>query len=176
MHIYLLSVLTTIAAGATLAADYLVDRVPVLEPLRRFAASSRAKGTLGAIVLVIGFVKLFWRAPGEVIIVGDFLPAISGMLLGAMLMIDRFQERRLPEGSVEQGGGVDQGGRVDQGGGVDQVVGDEQDQAAAAESSDSGATGIARIDETLRPYRTPLGLAGIGVGVIHFLLASVLFL
>ncbi len=164
MHIYLLSVLTTIAAGATLAADYLVDRVPVLEPLRRFAASSRAKGTLGAIALVIGFVKLFWRAPGEVIIVGDFLPAISGMLLGAMLMIDRFQKRRLPEGSVEQGGGVDQ------------VVGDEQDQAAAAESSDSGATGIARIDETLRPYRTPLGLAGIGVGVIHFLLASVLFL
>ncbi len=170
MHIYLLSVLTTIAAGATLAADYLVDRLPVLEPLRRFAASSRAKGTLGAIALVIGFVKLFWRAPGEVIIVGDFLPAISGMLLGAMLMIDRFQERRLPEGSVEQGGSVDQGG------GVDQVVGDEQDQGAAAESSDSGATGIARIDETLRPYRTPLGLAGIGVGVIHFLLASVLFL
>ena len=169
MHIYLLSVLTTIAAGATLAADYLVDRVPILEPLRRFAASSRAKGTLGAIALVIGFVKLFWRAPGEVIIVGDLLPAISGMLLGAMLMIDRFQERRLSEGSVEQGG------RVDQGGGVDQVVGDEQDQAAA-ESSDSGATGIARIDETLRPYRTPLGLAGIGVGVIHFLLASVLFL
>ena len=169
MHIYLLSVLTTIAAGATLAADYLVDRVPVLEPLRRFAASSRAKGTLGAIVLVIGFVKLFWRAPGEVIIVGDFLPAIAGLLLGAMLMIDRFQERRLSGGGVEQGG-------VEQGGSVDQVVGDEQDQADAAESSDSGATGIARIDETLRPYRTPLGLAGIGVGVIHFLLASVLFL
>jgi len=174
VHIYLLSVLTTIAAGATLAADYLVDRVPVLEPLRRFAASSRAKGTLGAIVLVIGFVKLFWRAPGEVIIVGDFLPAITGLLLGAMLMIDRFQERRLSGGGVEQGG-VEQGG-VEQGGSVDQVVGDEQDQADAAESSDSGATGIARIDETLRPYRTPLGLAGIGVGVIHFLLASVLFL
>lgn len=158
MHIYLLSVLSTIAAGATLAADYLVERIPVLEPLRRFAASSRAKGTLGAIALVIGFVKLFWRAPGEVIIVGDFLPSIAGMLLGAMLMIDRYQERRLP------------------GGGVEQVAGDEPGDGDATGSSDSGATGIARIDETLKPYRTPLGLGGIAVGVIHFLLASVLFL
>ena len=158
MHVYLLSVLSTIAAGATLAADYLVDRVPVLEPLRRFAASSRAKRTLGAIALVIGFVKLFWRAPGQVIIVGDFLPSIAGMLLGAMLMIDRYRERHLP------------------GDGAEQVAGGEPDQGGATEPSDSGATGIARIDETLRPYRTPLGLAGIAVGVIHFLLASVLFL
>ena len=158
MHIYLLSVLSTIAAGATLAADYLVERIPVLEPLRRFAASSRAKGTLGAIALVIGFVKLFWRAPGEVIIVDHFLPSIAGMLLGAILMIDRYQERRLP------------------GGGVEQVAGDEPGDGDATESSDSGATGIARIDETLKPYRTPLGLGGIAVGVIHFLLASVLFL
>ncbi|CAI8032544.1 hypothetical protein GBAR_LOCUS18394 [Geodia barretti] len=67
------------------AADHLVDRVPVLEPLRRFAASNRAKGTLGAIAVVVGIVKLFARAPGQVIIVGDFLPAIAGMLLGAML-------------------------------------------------------------------------------------------
>ncbi len=167
MHIYLLSVLSTIVAGATLAADYLVERIPVLEPLRRFAASSRAKGTLGAIALVIGFVKLFWRAPGEVIIVGDFLPSIAGMVLGAMLMIDRYQERRML------------------GGGVEQVAGDEPGDGDATGSLDSGApdsgatgsaTGIARIDETLKPYRTPLGLGGIAVGVIHFLLASVLFL
>ncbi len=160
MHIYLLSVLSTIAAGATLAADYLVDRMPVLEPLRRFAASSRAKGALGAIALVIGFVKLFWRAPGEVIIVGDFLPSIAGMLLGAMLLIDRYRERRLPGDGVDQVAAGDEAGEGD----------------AAPESSDSGATGIARIDDALRPYRTPLGLGGIAVGVIHFLLASVLFL
>ena len=168
MHIYLLSVLSTIAAGATLAADYLVERIPVLEPLRRFAASSRAKGTLGAIALVIGFVKLFWRAPGEVIIVGDFLPSIAGMLLGAMLMIDRYQERRLPGGGVEQVAG-DEPGDGD-------ATGSSDSGSSDSGSSDSGATGIARIDETLKPYRTPLGLGGIAVGVIHFLLASVLFL
>ena len=160
MHIYLLSVLSTIAAGATLAADYLVERVPALEPLRRFAASGRAKGTLGAIALVVGFVKLFWRAPGEVIIVGDFLPAIAGMLLGAMLLIDRYRERRLPADASEHV----------------TVEGDPDQGDDAAGSSDSGATGIARIDDTLRPYRTPLGLAGMAVGVVHFLLASVLFL
>ena len=160
MHIYLLSVLSTIAAGATLAADYLVDRVPVLEPLRRFAASNRAKGTLGAIAVVVGIVKLFARAPGQVIIVGDFLPAIAGMLLGAMLLIDRCRERQVP------GAGADQ---VAAGDGADEGDG-------TAGSSDAGATGIAKIDDALKPYRTPLGLAGIAVGVIHFLLAGVLFL
>ena len=160
VHIYLLSVLSTIAAGATLAADYLVERVPALEPLRRFAASSRAKGTLGAIALVVGFVKLFWRAPGEVIIVGDFLPAIAGMLMGAMLMVDRYRERRLPTDASEHVAVEGEPGQGDD----------------AGESSDAGATGIARIDDALRPYRTPLGLSGIVVGVVHFLLASVLFL
>lgn len=160
MHIYLLSVLSTIAAGATLAADYLVDRVAVLEPLRRFAASSRAKGTLGAIALVVGFVKFFWRAPDEMIIFGDFLPAIAGVLMGAMLMVDRYRERRLPG----------------DGAGLDDRVGFDRVEKAGDEAGDSGATGIARIDDALRPYRTPLGLAGMAVGVIHFLLASVLFL
>ena len=160
MHIYLLSVLSTIAAGATLAADYLVDKMPVLEPLRRFAASSRAKGMLGATALAIGVVKLFWRVPGEVIIVGDFLPAISGMLLGAMLMIDRYRERQLLGDSVEPA-----------------TVGSETvEDDATPKLSDSGVTGIAEIGDALKPYRTPLGLAGIAAGVIHFLLANVIFL
>lgn len=168
MQIYLLSVLSAVVAGATLAADYLVERVPALEPLRRVAASNRAKGTLGAIALAVGFVKLFWRAPGEVIIVGDFLPAIAGMLLGAMLMIDRYRGRQVSADGAEQVAGhePDQAGPEHAG----------PEHAGATEPSDSGATGIARIDETLRPYRTPLGLAGIAVGVVHFLLASVLFL
>ena len=166
VQIYLLSVLSTIAAGTTLAADYLVDRVPVLEPLRRFAASNRAKSTLGAIAVVVGFVKLFARAPvanpeaKQWFIVGDFLPAVAGMLLGAMLMIDRCRERKLPGDGAEQ-----------------VVAGDGADEGAATnESSDAGHTAISKIDDALKPYRTPLGLAGIAVGVIHFLLARLQFL
>lgn len=165
MHIYLLSVLTTIAAGATLAADYLVERLPVLEPLRRFAGSSRAAGTLGIVAAVVGFVKLFARAPGQTIIVGDFLPAAAGMLLGAMLMIDRYRDRR------RLGGGA-----------AEQVTADDEGDEIPAAASIAGKPtagnddGIVKLGEALKPYRTPLGLAGIAAGVIHFLLFGVLFL
>lgn len=165
VHIYLLSVLTTIAAGATLAADYLAERLPVLEPLRRFAGSSRAAGTLGVIAAVVGFVKLFARAPGQTIIVGDFLPAAAGMLLGAMLMIDRYRDRR------RLGGGA-----------AEQVTADDEGDAIPAEpvagrpTAAGNADGIVKLGEALKPYRTPLGLAGIAAGVVHFLLFSVLFL
>ena len=160
MHVYLLSVITTIAAGATLAAGYLVERFPVLEPLKRFAASSRAAGTLGAIAAAVGFVKLFARAPGQAVIVGDFLPAVAGMLLGGMLLIDRYRDgRRL-------GGGAAEPVAADDG---------DDDPIPVTPAAGSGG-GIVKIGDALAPYRTPLGLAGIAVGVVHFLLAGVLFL
>ena len=165
-----MSVLSTIAAGATLAADYLADRVPVLEPLRRFAAGNRVRGALGAVALVVGFVLLWWRSPprqvagqvlfrGQVIIVGDILPAIAGMLLGAMLLIGYYRDRR---------------GLPDDGDAAEQAAADVESGAgdATPESSDSGAASIARIDDALKPYWTPVGLAGIVVGVVHFLLPS----
>ena len=172
MQIYLLSVLSTIAAGAILAADYLADRVPALEPLRRFAASSRAKSALGATAAVVGLVALVWRFPprritvpgqepeilfiGQRIILGDLLPAVAGMLLGAILIADRYREGRLSGDDVEQ-----------------VAAGDEAaDGDATPESPVSVATRIAQIGNAIRPYRAPLGVAGIAIGLIHFLLAS----
>ena len=170
VQVYLLSVFTTIAAGATLAAGYLVKRFPVLEPLKRFAASSRAAGTLGTIAAAVGFVKLFTRAPGQTIIVfadnflpvvagmlGDYLPAFAGMLLGGMLMIDRYRERRRLDDSA-----------------AEQVTADDGDDEGDALPV-TPAAGIVKIGDALAPYRTLLGLAGIAAGVIQFLLAGALF-
>ena len=197
VHVYLLSVLTTIAAGATLAAGYLVERFPVLEPLKRFAASSRAAGTLGAIAAAVGFVKLFARAPrpgsraseiegalmncqiegaimscqldridqivsamrGQLVILGDFLPAVAGMLLGGMLLIDRYRDQRRLRGGAAEPIAADDGD-------------DDSDPIPVTPSADS-STGILKIGDALTPYRTPLGLAGMVAGVIHFLLAGV---
>ncbi len=205
VHVYLLSVLTTIAAGATLAAGFVVERFPVLEPLKRFAASSRAAGTLGAITAAVGFVKLFARAPrpgaraseiegaimdcqiegaimschldrigeivgamrGQMVILGDFLPAVAGMLLGGMLLIDRYRDQRRLRGGAAEPIVADDG----------DDDGDPIPVTAAAGSPRAGSpNGILKLGDALTPYRTPLGLAGIAAGVIHFLLAGVLFL
>ena len=163
VQIYLLSVLSTIAAGATIEADYLVERFPVLEPLKRFAASGRSKGMLGIITAAVGFVKLFARVPGQPVIVGDFLPAVAGMLLGAVLIIDRFRERaRTPAGDSV----AEDAAAVDEGDASDKLLEREGDEAS----------GLLQIGDALKPYRRALGLGGITVGAIHFLLAGTLFL
>lgn len=147
-----------------MVSEYLVERFPVLEPLQRFAESGRAKGTLGMITVAVGFLKLFARAPAQPVIVGDFLPAAAGMLLGAMLMIDSYRERqRLPADEV----GDDAEGDI---GGDD--VGEELIERTAGEEN----SGLLQIDEALKPYRKILGFGGIAVGIIHFLLAGTLFL
>jgi len=156
-------VLSTIIAGATLVADDLVERYPVLEPLQRFAASGRATGTLGIITVAVGFVKLIAPSHKQTLIVGDFLPAVAGMLLGAMLIMERYRDqRRLP---------------VDHGEEDRAVAGGEDTETNLPEQlNDSDRSGIFQFNDALKPYRKVIGLSGIVVGVVHFLLASVFFL
>ena len=163
-EVYLLSVFTTIAAGATVAAGYLVKRFPVLKPLQRFAANSRAAGTLGAIAAAVGFVRLFFvdnSLPAVAGMLSGYLPAFAGMLLGGMLMIDRYRERRRLGGGAAEQAAADDGDD-----------GDDEGDALPV----TPAAGIVKIGDALAPFRTLLGLAGIAAGAIQFLLASVLFL
>ena len=194
MPVYLLSVFTTIAAGATLSAGYLVKSFPNLEQYKRFVPGSRSAGTLGAITAAVGFVKLF--APwNQIIIVGDFLPAVAGMLLGGMLLIDRYRDRRqaggdgaehvaaddvhtnegdaIPNATADSScltcGGSGQVRRKS--GGFSIIIacpecGDGDDIPKIGDALD-------QIGDAMAPSRTPLGLAGIVVGAIHFLLVGV---
>ncbi len=147
--------LSTIIAGATLVADDLVERYPVLEPLQRFAGSGRATGTLGIIAVVVGFMKLFAPVPSPP-------QAAAGMLLGALLIIERYRDRR--QLSVDDEEGV-------------AVAGGEDTETNLPEPLiDSESSGIFQFNDALKPYRKVIGISGIVVGVVHFLLAGVLFL
>ncbi len=182
MPIYLLSVFTTIAAGATLSSGYLVKRFPGLEPLKRAVASSRAVGTLGAVTAAVGFVKLF--APwNQIIILGDFLPAVAGMLLGGMLLIDRYRVRRQPADDVHDEGSpvtpaadsncptCGGSGQVRRKSGGFSVI-SACPECGAGDDIPKIGDALAQIGDAMAQSRTPLGLAGIGVGVVHYLLVG----
>ena len=156
--------LSTIIAGATLVADDLVERYPVLEPLQRFAGSGRATGTLGIIAVVVGFMKLFAPVPSppQALIVGDFLPAAAGMLLGALLIIERYRDRRRLSVDDEEGVAV--------------AGGEDAETNLPEPLIDSESSTIFQFNDALKPYRKVIGISGIAVGVVHFLLAGVLFL
>jgi hypothetical protein len=86
---YMLSVLANLVAGLSLAGDYLVVRVPWLVVFKKVRENRSARTTIGICALVIGVIKLFVLSPGEhILIIGDLLPALTGVALGATLLAE----------------------------------------------------------------------------------------
>jgi len=101
---YLLSVVSCVLTGLVLSGDYLGTRVPALATFRAWLESRSAALTLGLATAVIGFIKLFLRAPSDsVAVVGDLLPAIAGMAVGATLFFEALLRKpATPERPVER--------------------------------------------------------------------------
>ncbi len=101
---YLLSVVSCILTGLVLSGDYLGARVPAFVTFRAWLENRSAAMTLGLATAVIGFIKLFVRAPGDsVAVVGDLLPAITGMAVGATLFFEALLRKpSTPERKVER--------------------------------------------------------------------------
>ncbi len=101
---YLLSVVSCILTGLVLSGDYLGARVPAFATFRAWLENRSAAMTLGLATAVIGFIKLFVRAPGDsVAVVGDLLPAITGMAVGATLFFEALLRKpSTPERKVER--------------------------------------------------------------------------
>ncbi len=99
LQFYLLSVIANLVASLTLAGDYLGERMPFLKCFKEARESRSTRTAIGVSALVIGIIKLFVLAPGEhIVILGDFLPAVTGMAIGAVLLAE------INQGRVEQAG------------------------------------------------------------------------
>jgi hypothetical protein len=101
---YLLSIVSMVLTGFVLSGDYLGARVPALATFRAWLESRSAAITLGLATAVIGFLKLFVRAPGDSVpVAGDLLPAIVGMGVGAALFFEALLRKpTTPERPVEK--------------------------------------------------------------------------
>jgi hypothetical protein len=104
-QIYLLSVLSLIAAGFMLSADFLAQKISVPSGLLAAAGGRVGKLVCGGAAALIGILKLFIVAPGETVpFAGDLLPAAMGITLGAILLYDAWKYRSLPgEGGTDDG-------------------------------------------------------------------------
>lgn len=93
-QIFFLSIVTNIAAGVALAWDRLDGTVHEGKALNAelFHHSGFRLG-LGLVTFVMGFLKLLSVSPGDVPVVGDLFPAITGMLCGFALAFQYYQER-----------------------------------------------------------------------------------
>lgn len=99
---YLLSVLSNIVAGLTLAGDYLGDRIKLLASFKNLRQGRPGQVAVGLVTLAVGAIIIFVRAPGDTVpVAGDLLPALAGLAQGLAVLVEAFRkdvEGRGPQG------------------------------------------------------------------------------
>jgi hypothetical protein len=133
---YFLSIVANAFAGLLLAADYLGQKVPFFAEWRKLLANRTFEITLGVAVASTGVLKLIILSPREYApVVGDLLPALAGILLGAVLLGEVLFNR-----------------------------------------TGHGGEKVKRAARIAIGYRVPIGIAGLIVAALHFVVPGVLFL
>jgi hypothetical protein len=136
MQLYFLSILVNILAGTALCAEYFTGRFRWFAPLGQIAGGRPVRAVVGVLAAVVGFLKLLvLSAPHDLPVVGDLLPALAGLAMGASLLVQVLREK-----------------------------------------ADLPGEAISRMEKVALAYRVPLGLAGLAVALLHFLLPGALFL
>ncbi|MFP4552179.1 MAG: hypothetical protein ACLFNT_15330 [Spirochaetales bacterium] len=93
-QVFLLSIVTIVLASLSLGYDRFEEGLRLNALLNRetFTASGFRFG-LGLVTFLVGFFRLLLVTEGDTVIVGDLLPALAGMVLGATLIIVFYNER-----------------------------------------------------------------------------------
>lgn len=89
VQFYFLSICLNILGGLVLAAPHFSERFPGISSLREyiFGKTGLRIGLIAALLL-IGVIKIITVSPGDIIIVGDLLPALTLLLSGFTLLVE----------------------------------------------------------------------------------------
>jgi purine-cytosine permease-like protein len=164
VQFYFLSVFLNLVAGLSLFFSSSPQRKGPSEGLKLFLRDSTVSLVLGILCAVTGAFKLLTVIRGDIPIVGDFLPAAAGIIVGSTLLLERYRDpaspHRVPSRS-ERKSQAESGAKAEEGAGAPQ---------GALEPSPN------RLEAFLLDNRSAVGLAGMIAGVVHFLFPMVLFL
>ena len=93
-QVYLLSIATLVLASVTLGFDHFQERIRIGSFFSPdvFGNSGFWLG-LGVVTFLVGFFQILSVHPDDVVILGNFVPAIAGMVLGGTLMLAYYREK-----------------------------------------------------------------------------------
>ncbi len=88
IQIYLLSVVTNILAGVALSIDAMDEKLHLSNLFNRQLLESEGfRLGLGIATFLVGFFKFLSVTNGDVPVVGDLIPALSGVIQGMILLV-----------------------------------------------------------------------------------------
>jgi len=88
VQFYALSVVVNVLSGLLLAGAAKEKKTTFLYKLKSLFETKAAKFSLGLLSLIVGLFKILTPTAGDVPVVGDILPAVTGFVLGGILLLD----------------------------------------------------------------------------------------
>jgi hypothetical protein len=93
-QVYLLSIVTLILASVALAFERLDERLGAGSFFSEAVFGTPGfRFGLGVVTLLVGFFQFLSVHPDDIVIVGDLVPAVTGMLLGGTLILGYYREK-----------------------------------------------------------------------------------
>ncbi|HUX50678.1 MAG TPA: hypothetical protein VMW73_07760 [Spirochaetia bacterium] len=100
---YFLSIVLNLLAGIALAYDAIDEKFSLSVFFNRDIFNRQGfRLSLGIATSIVGFFKLLSVTAGNVPVVGDLLPALTGLILGGSLLALYYQERSTVSGPIIQ--------------------------------------------------------------------------
>ena len=132
VQFYALSVFINLIIGSLLSSDGKSDGASFFSRLKDVLEDRGFKFSLGILSLIIGLFKILTPTIGDIPVVGDFMPAVTGIVLGGVLLLEFFRTK-----------------------------------------SDVSSEAIRKIEGAVAQNRKFIGIAGIVIGILHFLMPAV---
>ena len=92
VQFYALSVVVNLLIGLSLSFEPKEEKQTFLLKVRDGLREKGIKFTLGLTALVVGVLKILSPIQGDVPVVGDIVPVITGIALGGILLVQFFKE------------------------------------------------------------------------------------
>ncbi|OQY41072.1 MAG: hypothetical protein B6229_00140 [Spirochaetaceae bacterium 4572_7] len=88
VQIYFLLILSNLIMGIILAKNYLNSKIETFSSINQLLSSEILQVTIGCIGTIVGLLALFLRFDGNMIILGDIIPAGIAIISGITLFIE----------------------------------------------------------------------------------------
>jgi len=98
-QLYLLTVLTTVLSGLALATGFLSNRFERFSEYTDFMGNPVYRIILGGVSVLVGIINLFPSYTGDIAVLGDLIPSLTGIVTGILLIAEYFSSRRTEEES-----------------------------------------------------------------------------
>ena len=158
MQFYFISVVSILLCGVTLSYDYLSKRFSFLTLLDDSLKGEKYQIFLGVIAVVIGFFKFFIHIDSSsILIIGDFLPSIAGILSGFSVAVMGLRKREKLSDDLVYEKKDSNKSRINREGSAPIVKGEPI---------------VSKMATFLIQNKVSVGLASISISLLHFLFPS----